>query len=99
MPPLAIGSTLISQLVDSVAVVLITHYYAHALPIDENESLFTNLTIFVVSAYVFKFATALADTVPFYFGVKWLSNYLEIDPNEGYLDDEENQAEGTDEIN
>ncbi|MDA8715255.1 queuosine precursor transporter [Flavobacteriales bacterium] len=93
------GSTLISQLVDSVAVVLITHYYAHALPIDENESLFTNLTIFVVSAYVFKFATALADTVPFYFGVKWLSNYLEIDPNEGYLDDEENQAEGTDEIN
>ena len=28
------GSTLISQLVDTIAVILITHYYAHALPID-----------------------------------------------------------------
>ena len=27
------GSTLISQLVDTVAVILITHFYAHALPI------------------------------------------------------------------
>lgn len=29
------GSTLVSQLVASIAVILVTHYYAHALPIDE----------------------------------------------------------------
>ena len=69
--------------------VLITHYYAHALPIDPDISLFNNLTIFILSGYVFKFATALADTVPFYFGVKILSRYLQIDPNEGYTESAE----------
>ena len=75
------GSTLISQLVDSTAVILITHFYARALPIDKAEPLFDQLMIFIISGYVFKLTTALLDTIPFYFGVKWLTVYLEIDPN------------------
>ncbi len=90
------GSTLVSQLVDSIAVVLITHYYANALPIDPEISLFSNLTIFILSGYVFKFATALADTIPFYFGVKILSRYLQIDPNEGYSESKEKYGEAVD---
>jgi uncharacterized PurR-regulated membrane protein YhhQ (DUF165 family) len=30
------GSTMVSQLVDTTAVILITHYYAHALPVDRS---------------------------------------------------------------
>ncbi|MEC9374146.1 MAG: queuosine precursor transporter, partial [Planctomycetota bacterium] len=37
------GSTLISQLVDTVAVILITHFYAKALPIDDAKPLATQL--------------------------------------------------------
>jgi hypothetical protein len=29
---------------------------------------------------VFKAGVALLDTLPFYLGVRWLSEYLEIDP-------------------
>jgi hypothetical protein len=29
---------------------------------------------------VFKATVALLDTLPFYIGVRWLSDYLEIDP-------------------
>jgi uncharacterized PurR-regulated membrane protein YhhQ (DUF165 family) len=74
------GSTMVSQLVDTVAVILITHFYAHALPIDDQRPLWPQLGIFIASGYVFKFAAALIDTIPFYFGVRWLSRYLQIDP-------------------
>jgi uncharacterized integral membrane protein (TIGR00697 family) len=74
------GSTMVSQLVDTTAVILITHYYAHALPIDADAPLGRQLVLFVVTGYVFKFAMAAADTLPFYLGVRWLSRYLEIDP-------------------
>lgn len=75
------GSTLVSQLVDSSAVILITHFYANALPIDNDAPLWPQLLTFIASGYVFKFLCALADTLPFYGAVRWLSNYLEIDPN------------------
>ncbi len=74
------GSTMISQLVDSAAVILITHYYARALPIDESAPLGGQLVMFIVSAYSFKFVAALLDTVPFYVGVHYLSKFLRIDP-------------------
>ena len=78
------GSTLISQLVDTVAVILITHFYAKALPpVPEGVSLFDYLLTFIISGYVFKLATALVDTIPFYLGVKWLTKYLQI-PKETY---------------
>jgi uncharacterized integral membrane protein (TIGR00697 family) len=72
------GSTLISQLIDSVAVILITHYYAHALPIAAGEPILEQLIIFILSAYVFKLTAALVDTIPFYIGTKYLTQYLQI---------------------
>ena len=76
------GSTMISQLVDSTAVILITHYYAHALPIDPAQPVGRQLALFILTGYTFKFAIAAVDTLPFYLGVRWLSKYLEIDPTE-----------------
>lgn len=73
------GSTLVSQLVDSTAVILITHFYAHALPIQEGENLVKQLWYFILSSYLFKLVCALIDTIPFYFGTKWLRKYLQIE--------------------
>ncbi len=72
------GSTLTSQLVDSVAVILITHFYAHALPINEAEPLMGQLLIFIFSGYIFKMVVALLDTIPFYLGTSFLKNYLRV---------------------
>jgi len=76
------GSTLISQLVDTTAVILITHFYAHALPVDVAKPIMTQLLVFIASGYTFKLVAALIDTGPFYIGVHYLSRYLDIDPNE-----------------
>ncbi|MCA9503632.1 MAG: queuosine precursor transporter [Spirochaetaceae bacterium] len=75
------GSTLVSQFVDTFAVITITHFYAHALPIDPGQPIWPQLWVFIGSGYVFKMVAALLDTGPFYLGVHWLSRYLEIDPN------------------
>jgi uncharacterized PurR-regulated membrane protein YhhQ (DUF165 family) len=40
------------------------------------------LLVFISSAYVFKFTIALLDTGPFYIAVAWLSDYLQLDPNQ-----------------
>lgn len=72
------GSTLVSQLVDSIAVILITHYFANGLPIDESSSLFVQLLSFIISAYLFKLVVALLDTIPFYIGTKRLKKYLKV---------------------
>ena len=69
-------STLISQLVDTIAVILITHYYAHGLPVDEEGTLTHPLIYFILSGYLFKMIVALLDTIPFYFCVKYLKGYL-----------------------
>ena len=74
------GSTVVSQLIDSTAVILITHYYANALPIDETKPVVDQLLVFIASGYVFKFTAALIDTGPFYLGCRWLSRYLHFDP-------------------
>lgn len=73
------GSTLVSQLVDSVAVILITHFFAKGIPIDEGKSLYVQLFAFILSSYLFKLVVALLDTIPFYFGTKALRNYLQIE--------------------
>ncbi len=41
------GSTLVSQLVDTTAVILITHYYAHALPISDEHPVLGQLMMFI----------------------------------------------------
>lgn len=74
------GSTLTSQLVDSVSVTLITYFYAKAIDIPEGKTVTGFLIILILSNYIFKMSSALIDTAPFYMGVKILSKYLNIDP-------------------
>lgn len=74
------GSTLVSQLVDTTAVILITHFYASALPIDDDGSLALQLTLFIATGYAFKMLSALVDTVPFYIGSHHLRRYLRLPP-------------------
>lgn len=78
------GSTLTSQLVDSFAVVLITYYFTHAILVDPEKGVFVSLAILILSNYFFKVFAALVDTVPFYAGVRFLSRYLNMDPNKEY---------------
>jgi len=66
------GSTLVSQLVDTTAVILITHFYAGALPADDDGSLGLQLLLFIATGYVFKMLCALVDTVPFYIGAGYV---------------------------
>lgn len=75
------GSTLVSQFVDTFAVITITHFYAKGLPIDPTAAIWPQLGVFIASGYVFKLIIALVDTLPFYVGVHYLSRFLEIDPN------------------
>lgn len=70
------ASTMTSQLVDTSAVILITHFYAHALPIDEAAPLAPQLLTFILSGYVFKLLVAAVDTGPVYLLVRWLRPYL-----------------------
>lgn len=77
------GSTVVSQFVDSFAVITITHFYARSLPIDDSLAIWPQLWVFIGSSYVFKVVTALVDTVPFYFGTHWLRAYLGLSGDEG----------------
>ncbi len=77
------ASTLVSQLVDTVAVILVTHFLASALPIDAGRDLWPQLLAFIGAGYVFKVAAALLDTAPFYLGVRWLTRYLRMPPAHG----------------
>lgn len=78
------GSTLVSQLVDSTAVILITHFYAHALPIDPDRGVWGQLGVFIATGYVFKMVAALLDTIPFYLGSAALARYLRLPPPTAY---------------
>jgi len=72
------GSTLISQLVDTSAVVLISHYGAHVLPIQAGNAVLPQLVALIGSGYLFKLIAALADTLPFIWLTRWLRGWLEI---------------------
>ena len=74
------GSTLVSQLADTVAVILITHFLARALPINASEALWPQLLTFIAAGYSFKLMVAAVDTVPFYWGAKRLGRYLRVHP-------------------
>lgn len=71
-------STMTSQMIDSIAVILITHYYAGALPIPDGTPVFTALFYFILSSYLFKFTFALLDTGPIYITVRYLRKYLNV---------------------
>ena len=81
------GSTLTSQMVDSVAVVLITYFYANAFEVPAEFTVSKYLVILILSNYFFKMITALVDTVPFYIGVSHLSKYLNINPQDNISKD------------
>lgn len=84
------GSTLVSQLVDTVAVILVTHFYAGALPPRaEGRSLAAHLLLFIATGYAFKLVVALLDTIPLYIAVGYLSRYLRIDPMSEHRADDE----------
>ncbi len=70
------GSTLISQLVDSTAVIFITFWASFA----SGERTLWAMFVLVASSYLFKMVVALVDTIPFYIGVHILRDYLRIDP-------------------
>ena len=76
------GSTLTSQMVDSVAVILITYFFTNAISITPGATVAHGLLVLIFSNYMFKMVAALVDTLPFYVGTRWLTRYLEIDPNE-----------------
>ena len=69
------GSTLVSQLVDTVCVVGITFWGAIA----SGEVGAPQVLRWIAGGYAFKFAVALLDTLPFYAGVHFLRRYLSID--------------------
>ncbi len=79
------GSTMISQLVDSTAVIFITFW----AQFQSGERTLSGMFVLVASSYVFKFSVALIDTIPFYLGVIWLSEYLQIDPTREHDADRE----------
>lgn len=81
------ASTMTSQMVDTTAVILITHFYASALPIVDGEPLWPQLMIFILSGYVFKLSVAALDTGPLYMAVRWLRPYLGLAENEEAVDD------------
>jgi hypothetical protein len=70
------ASTMISQLIDSTAVIFITFWAQFA----GGEKSFETMLALVGSSYLFKVIVAALDTIPFYIGVKVLSGYLRIDP-------------------
>ncbi len=84
------GSTLVSQLIDSTAVILITWRIGGLEAVlDGDRPVAPQLGLLILTGYVFKFSMALLDTLPFYLGVGWLSRYLEIDPFAEHRADEE----------
>ena len=75
------GSTMVSQLVDSTAVILITFWAGGlAAVLRDDVPLWVQLLVLIGTGYAFKVVVALLDTIPFYWGVAWLKEYLQFDP-------------------
>jgi uncharacterized PurR-regulated membrane protein YhhQ (DUF165 family) len=79
------GSTMISQLVDSTAVIVITFWAAFRA----GDKDVADLLALIGSSYLFKVAVAAIDTIPFYAGVRVLGRYLAIDPTQEHDADAE----------
>jgi uncharacterized integral membrane protein (TIGR00697 family) len=70
------GSTLVSQLVDSAAVILVT--FGGAWMAGEMSG--GQIAALIGAGYAFKLLAALVDTGPFYIGAHYLSRYLRLPP-------------------
>ena len=77
------GSTIVSQLVDTIAVIVITHFLAKNLfdieGMSSNQVWATLFLSYILPSYAFKLIVALLDTIPFYFLVAFFKRYLEIE--------------------
>ena len=62
--------------------ILVTHFWAAALPINADEPLWPQLMVFIASGYVFKLVVAALDTGPIYLAVRYLRTYLGLGENE-----------------
>ena len=81
------GSTLISQLIDSTAVIVATYYFTEgALPMTDEKGVVPQLIAFILTGYVFKILAALIDTVFFYLGMNFFRDYLAIPEYQDELD-------------
>ena len=80
------GSTLVSQLVDTVSVIMITYWLTpSALPLNAGDSVMPQLAVLIGAGYTFKLAVALADTLPFYAGTRFLRRFLALDEAQGMI--------------
>ncbi len=72
------GSTMVSQLIDATAVIMVTFGGAWLA----GEMALRSIAVLIGSNYLYKVTVAALDTIPFYIGVKYLSRYLQIDPTQ-----------------
>jgi uncharacterized PurR-regulated membrane protein YhhQ (DUF165 family) len=77
-------STMTSQLIDSVAVILITYFWSKGITIKPGVDPTVFLISLILSSYLFKFFFALVDTIPVYFIVRKLRSYLNIEDELSY---------------
>lgn len=70
------GSTLVSQLVDSIAVILITFGGVWRA----GDMTGKMILALIATSYAFKATVAFLDTIPFYIGAHWLARWLRLPP-------------------
>ena len=70
------GSTMVSQLIDTSAVILITHFLTYSIPLPQDKSEFMGLLTLIFYAYLFKFIAAVIDTPIFYLAVRFFKKFL-----------------------
>tara|TARA_Y100001970_G_scaffold294241_1_gene449003 strand:- start:2047 stop:2778 length:732 start_codon:yes stop_codon:yes gene_type:complete len=73
------GSTIISQLIDTVCVICITHFLSKSIPLPADKTEFEGLFMLISYAYIFKFIIAILDTPVLYISVKYLKKFLKIE--------------------
>lgn len=87
------GSTLVSQFVDTVSVIMITYITFNVfdpgssggLPLNDSQPVWFQLVVsFILAGYVFKAIAALLDTIPMYLVSAFLRKYLQMDPTKEY---------------
>jgi len=71
-------STLISQFVDTIVVIVVT-YVIVGFNFSDDESTIYQLATLVFSGYLFKVVSALLDTIPFYWCVRHLKKYVDAE--------------------
>jgi len=74
-------STLSSQLIDTIFVIVLTYTFTNGLDtvVNENQAVAPQLVTLILTGYAFKFTVALIDTLPIYLAVHFLRSYLGLE--------------------